>query len=75
VPVIHGLDHLSQLLRDFAIYYNEYRGHASLGGAVPSSIHRGEQWTKPEKSAKKLPPNVERRIFADTQIIGYRLAA
>jgi len=38
-------------------------------------IHRGEQWTKPEKSAKTLPPNIERRFFADTQITAYRLAA
>lgn len=41
VPVIRGLDHLSRLLRDFAVYYNEYRGHATLGGAVPAVIHRG----------------------------------
>jgi transposase InsO family protein len=75
VPVIRGLDHLSHLLQDFEIYYNEYRGHATLGGAVPSLIHRGEQWTKPEKSAKALPPNIERRFFPDTQIIAYRLAA
>ena len=75
VPVIRGLDHLDQLLRDFAIYYNEYRGHATLGGAVPSLIHRGEQWTKPAKSAKAVPANVERRLFADTQITAYRLAA
>ncbi|HUW10279.1 MAG TPA: DDE-type integrase/transposase/recombinase [Anaerolineae bacterium] len=75
VPVIRGLDHLDQLLRDFALYYNEYRGHTTLGGAVPSLIHRGEQWTKPEKSAKALPPNVERRVFPDTQITAYRLAA
>ncbi len=75
VPVIRGLDHLGQLLRDFAVYYNEYRGHATLGGAVPEVIHRGEQWTKPEKSAKMLPPNLERRVFADTQITAYRRAA
>ena len=75
VPVIRGLDHLSQLLQDFATYYNQYRGHATLGGAVPSLIHRGEQWSKPAKSAKMLPPNIERRFFADTQIIAYRLAA
>jgi transposase InsO family protein len=75
VPVIRGLDHLSQLLQDFEIYYNEYRGHATLGGAVPSLIHRGQQWTKPEKSAKTLPPNIERRFFPDTQITAYRLAA
>ncbi len=75
VPVLRRLDHLAQLLRDFTVYYNEYRGHARLVGAVPSLIHRGEQWTKPEKSAKTLPPNVERRVFADTQITAYRLAA
>ena len=75
VPVIRGLDHLERLLQDFEIYYNEYRGHTTLGGAVPSVIHRGEQWTKPEKSAKALPPNIERRVFADTRITAYRLAA
>jgi len=75
VPVIRGLDHLSQLLQDFGIYYNEYRGHTTLGGALPSVIHRGEQWNKPEKSAKTLPPNIERRCFPDTQITAYRLAA
>jgi transposase InsO family protein len=75
VPVIRGLDHLDQLLRDFAIYYNDYRGHATLGGAVPSMIHRGEQWTKPEKSAKALPPHIDRRFFPDTQVTAYRLAA
>jgi len=75
VPVIGGLDHLSQLLHDFEVYYNEYRGHATLGGAIPSVIHRGEHWTKPEKSAKTLPSNVERRFFPDTRITAYRLAA
>ena len=75
VPVIRGLDHLSQLVGDFAVYYNEYRGHTTLGGALPSVIHRGEQWTKPEKSAKTLPTNFERRVFADTGITAYRLAA
>lgn len=75
VPVIRGLDHLKQLLQDFEIYYNEYRGHKTLGGAAPSLIHRGGKWTKPEKSAKTLPPNVERRFFPNTQITTYRLAA
>jgi len=75
VPVIRGLDHLDRLLRDFAVYYNQYRGHATLGGAVPSVIHRGEEWIKPAKSAKTLPLNFERRFFADTRITAYRLAA
>ena len=75
VPVIRGLDHLEQLLRDFAIYYNEYRGHTTLGGAVPAVIYLGEPWDKPAKSAKTLPTNLERRVFPDTQITAYRLAA
>ena len=75
VPVIRELDHLDRLLHDFAIYYNEYRGHARLGGALPAVIYRGEQWSKPEKSAKTLPLNFERRVFAETQITAYRLAA
>ncbi len=53
-PVTHRLDHLGQLLRDFEIYYNDYRGMPA-GGAVPAVIHRGGQWTKPAKSAKAVP--------------------
>ena len=64
VPVIRGRDHLSQLRRDFATYYNEYRGYATLGGTVPAMICCGQKWAKPEKSAKKLLPNVARRFFA-----------
>ena len=36
---------------------------------------RGDQWTKLAKSAKTLPTNPERRVFADTRITAYRLAA
>jgi len=75
VPVIRGLDHLEQMLHDFEIYYNEYRGHTTLGGAVPSVMHRGGKWTKPAKSAKTVPVDIERRFFPDTQITAYRLAA
>jgi hypothetical protein len=75
VSVIRGLDHLSQLLHAFEIHYNEYRGHATLGGAVPQVIHRGEQWKKPEKSAKAVPTTIERCFFPDTQITAHRLAA
>jgi transposase InsO family protein len=74
-PVIRGLDHLSELLRNFVAYYNEYRGHTTLGGGVPAVMYRGERWDKPEKSAKTLPTNLERRVFPDTQITAYRLAA
>jgi len=37
--------------------------------------HRGEQWNRPEKSAKTLPDTLERGVFRDTLITAYRLAA
>jgi transposase InsO family protein len=75
VPVIRGTDHLSALLDDFEVYYNAYRGHTTLGGVLPAVIHSGGQWSKPDKSAKMLLATVERRVFADTGITAYRLAA
>jgi transposase InsO family protein len=48
VPVIRGVDHPSQLLDDLSEYYNHWRGHSTMGGAVPSVIHRGEVWQRPD---------------------------
>jgi len=75
VPVIRGLDHLSQLLDDFAEYYNHWRGHSTIGGAVPSLIHRGKVWQRPDLSAKTLPGAIDRRFFPDTRVTAFRLAA
>jgi len=75
VPVIRGFDHLSGLLDDFGTWYNGYRGHMTLGGAPPALIHRGEQWRKPPKTAKTLPLNIERRVFAESRVTAYRLSA
>ena len=75
VPLIRGLDHLVALLDDFAVYYNTYRGHTTLSGAPPAVIYRREQWSKPPKTAKMLPLAIERRVFAETRITAYRLAA
>jgi len=75
VPVVRGLDHLAELLADFEQWYNTYRGHMTLDGATPASVHRGEQWQKPDRSAKALPHRVERHVFPDVRITAYRLAA
>jgi len=47
----------------------------TLGGAPPALIHPGKQWTKPPKTAKTLPGNMERRLFPDVRVTAYRLAA
>jgi transposase InsO family protein len=75
IPVIRGLDHLSQLLHDFSEYYNQWRGHSTIGGAVPAVIHRGEAWQRPDRSAKTLPGAIERRFFPDTRVTAFRMAA
>ena len=75
VPVIRELDHLAHLLADFELWYNDYRGHMRLGGAMPSAIHRGERWERPDRSAKALPRSIQRRFFPDVRITAYRLAA
>ncbi len=75
VAIIRGADHLEQLLHEFAVYYNEYRGHTTLGGATPDVIHRRVHWARPDRSAKTLPPGVERRHFAEARVTAYRVAA
>jgi len=75
VPVIRGLDHLSQLVEDFSEYYNEWRGHSTIGGAVPSVIHRGAVWERPDRAAKTVSGPVEQRSFPDVRVTAFRLAA
>jgi len=75
VPVIPGLDHLSQLLDEFSEYYNHWRGHSAVGGAAPAVIHRGDAWQRPDRSAKALPGAIERGFFPDTRVTAFRLAA
>ena len=58
-------------------------GQSGLGHADPQTlsrrmadvIHRGEQSSKPQKSAKTIAANLECRFFADTRVTAYRLAA
>ena len=75
VAMIRGADHLKQLLSEFAVYYNEYRGHMTLGGATPGVIHRRLHWERPDRSAKTLQPGIERRHFAEARVTAFRLAA
>ena len=75
VPVNRGLDHLGRLLAGFALYYNTWRPHSTLIGAVPELIHAGQQWSAPPKTAKTVPASIQRRFFPETRITAFRLAA
>jgi putative transposase len=75
VPMIRGLDHLEVLLADFACYYNSWRPHTTLKGAVPDVIHAGREWSAPARTAKTVPDHIERRFFPEVRVTGFRLAA
>jgi len=73
VPVMRGLDHLDHLLRDFTVYYNAWRPHTTLKGAVPDLIHAGQQWLPPPRTAKLVPVGIERHFFPETRVTAFRL--
>jgi len=64
-----------RLLADFACYYNSWRLHMTLEGAVPELIHAGQRWQRPARTAKAVPDRIERRFFPETRIPAFRLAA
>jgi putative transposase len=74
VPVIRGLDHLEGLLADFACYYNSWRPHMTLDGAVPEFIHAGQHWRRPPRTAKTVPARIERRFFPQVRVTAFGLA-
>ena len=75
VPILRGLEHLRQLLDSFAEYYNEWRGHSTLEGAVPAATYREEPWQRPDPAAKEAPRGIARRTFPEVRVTAYRLAA
>jgi len=75
LPLIRGLGRLEQLLPDFALYYDAWRPHTTLSGAVPDLVHAGHQWSVPPKSASTIPAHIERRFFPGTRVAAFRLAA
>jgi transposase InsO family protein len=74
VPLISSLDHLERLLSDFTEYYNGWRGHMTLGGALPCTIYQGYAWRRPDRTSKTLSGPIERRLFADTRVTAFRLS-
>ena len=73
VPLVKGFDHLERLCAGFADWYNNWRPHMSLDGQRPGDIYTGRQVEKPERTAKVIPLDIERRVFAEQRLTGYRL--
>ena len=73
VLIIRGFDHLTTLCREFAEWYNEWPPHMAIDGARPYDVYGGDEFQKPSRDTKKVPPNIERRAFRTTRVTGYRL--
>jgi putative transposase len=73
VPVIRGFYHLTRLCDEFVEWYNEWRPHMTIDWARPDDVYSGEEFQRPDRSAKTVPWNIERRAFRATRVTAYRL--
>ena len=73
VPFVKGFDHLVKLCKEFEDWYNGWRPHMSLDGLRPDDVYYSEKPEKPKHDAKTVPCNIERHLFRETRVTGYRL--
>lgn len=75
VPFIKGFDHLVTLCDEFEQWYNIWRPHMTLDGFRPDDVYFNKKPKKPERDSKTVPHHIERHLFKETRVTGYRLTA
>ena len=73
VAIIKGFDHLSMLCDEFEHWYNAWRPHMTLNGLRPDDVYYDRKPEKPGRDSKTVPEYIERRLFHEAGITGYRL--
>jgi transposase InsO family protein len=73
VPLIRGFKHLSELCKRFSDWYNVWRPHSLLEGACPDQWYRRDVPETVDRESKVVPSDVERRVFPETGIVGFKL--
>jgi len=73
VALIKDIDHLTELCKEFEIWYNNWRPHMTLDGLRPDDVFYNNKPDKPKYDAKTVPCNIEQHYFRQTRITGYRL--
>jgi hypothetical protein len=68
-----SFEHLSGLCETFVDWYNGWRPHARHDGFTPDQVFHRDLPEHVPKTAKTAPLNIERRIFEETKITGFRL--
>ena len=71
--LIKSFAHLDSLCASFSFWYNGWRSHMSLNGACPDDCYTRDLPEMPDRNAKAVPINIERKLFEVTGITGYRL--
>jgi transposase InsO family protein len=75
VPILRGIDHLQEVCDGFVEWYNQWRPHTHSTGATPETIYTGREWKKPDHNAKTVPRNVQPKLFHETGVVGFKIAA
>jgi len=61
------------LCDEFEDWYNDWRPHMTLDGFCPNDVYYNRKPEKPGRYCKKVPSNIERHVFQETRVTGYRL--
>ena len=73
VPLIRGRGHLTAWCTSFLLWHNDWRPHLTLDGFRPADAYGREMPEVVPREAKVVPLNIERREFAETRTVGFRL--
>ena len=73
VAIIKGIAHLTELCKEFELWYNNWRPHMALDGIRPDDVYYNNKPDRPGHDAKTVPCNIEKHYFRHTRITGYRL--
>ncbi len=73
IAIIKNFHHLVKLCDEFEHWYNAWRPHMTLNGTRPDDIYHERHPEKPGRKSKAVPGNIERHLFQETRITGYRL--
>ncbi|GAG14808.1 unnamed protein product [marine sediment metagenome] len=64
---------VDRLLKEYFIYYNEYRPHEALDGQTPDEIYQGKSSDKPSKDAKVIKGPIEKITLGEGLLNAYQL--
>ena len=60
------------VLMGFEQYHNDWRAYSMIRRRVPTGVHAGQHWEKPERTAS-VPNHIERCLFSTAKVMGHRL--